>query len=136
MVRVLKYVLGTLVALVLVVAFAVFVLQIPMPWKARAEAKPQAAVRALTPIELVEGQPHTVAVPEVVRRSLGMIRPDGTEALYAAAAPPKRPLVMQGSTALDPARIMRIRARFAPAEVVSIKMVDEPREGGTSATPP
>jgi membrane fusion protein, heavy metal efflux system len=42
-----------------------------------------------------------------------------------------RPLVMPGSTALDPARIMRVRARFAPspsaAEVVQIGQVPEDR---------
>ena len=34
-------------------------------------------------------------------------------------------LVLPGSTALDPARVMRIRARFTPAQVVSIAEVDE-----------
>jgi multidrug efflux pump subunit AcrA (membrane-fusion protein) len=124
--RVLKIVLGTVVAVVLVGAFAVFVLQIPMPWKARAgETKRPAAPRPLSSIEMVEGQPYTVMLPDSVRRSLG-IRQNGIDVLHTATPPTqRRSIVMLGSTALDPARIMRIRARFAPAEVVSIAEVED-----------
>ena len=60
------------------------------------------------PIELVEGQARTVKIPDDVRKSLGILR-DGKEALYIAGAPTqKRQLVMLGSTALDPARVMRV----------------------------
>ena len=37
-----------------------------------------------------------------------------------------RPLVLPGSTALDPTRLARIRARFAPARVVEIAQVQDP----------
>jgi cobalt-zinc-cadmium efflux system membrane fusion protein len=77
----------------------------------------------------VEGQPHTLSVPDNVRRALG-IRKGTTELIAPAKEPTRtRPLVMPGSTALDPTRLMRIRARFAPspssAEVVQIGQVAE-----------
>jgi cobalt-zinc-cadmium efflux system membrane fusion protein len=123
--RVLRIAAGTLVAVALVGAFAVFVLQIPMPWKrAQAETRPTKP-RAPAPIKLVEGQPYTVRLPESVRKSLGILQ-NGEDAVFIAGAPTqKRQLVMLGTTALDPARVMRIRARFAPAEVVSIAEVED-----------
>ena len=36
-----------------------------------------------------------------------------------------RPLMFSGSTALDPTRLARIRARFAPARVVKIGQVQD-----------
>jgi cobalt-zinc-cadmium efflux system membrane fusion protein len=125
MMRVMKYVVGSVIALALVLAFAVFVLQIPMPWKrAHAETRPSKP-KTLAPIELVNGLSYTVKLPDDVRKSLGILR-DGRDALYIAGAPTqKRQLVMLGSTALDPARVMRVRARFTPAEVVSITEVEE-----------
>jgi cobalt-zinc-cadmium efflux system membrane fusion protein len=120
-----NYVVGGVIALALVLTFAVFVLQIPMPWKrANAETRP-AKPRTLAPIELVDGQLHVVRVPDDVRKSLGILR-GGQDALYIAGAPTqKRQLVMLGSTALDPARVMRVRARFTPAEVVSVTEVED-----------
>jgi len=49
----------------------------------------------------------------------------GEQEPVAVAQVPKtmRPLVLPGSTALDPARIARIRARFAPARVVQLAQV-------------
>jgi cobalt-zinc-cadmium efflux system membrane fusion protein len=128
MLRVLKFVFGTCIAVALIGAFALFVLDIPLFGKAKAETEPPKPTRQLATIELVPGKPHTVAIPESVRRSLG-IRRNGQDVLAKAEVPRQmRPLVLPGSTALDPARIMRIRARFAPAEVVSIKLVDEPQK--------
>jgi cobalt-zinc-cadmium efflux system membrane fusion protein len=126
MVRVLRVALVAVIAIALMGAFAVFVLEVPLPWRtAKAEA-PQQPKAAVPSIELVEGPPHTLAVPESVRRSLG-IRKGGKDHLAVAVAPKQvQPLVLPGSTALDPARIMRIRARFAPAEVVKIGEVEDP----------
>src|SRR5262249_23733471 len=47
--------------------------------------------------------------------------------------PPQKglPMVLPGSTALDPTRLLRIRARFAPAEVVRIGEVFVPGDGPT-----
>jgi cobalt-zinc-cadmium efflux system membrane fusion protein len=74
-------------------------------------------------VSLVKGSPHTLAIPEDVRTVLG-IRKGHRDAL-AAAKPPTvmKPLLLPGSTALDPTRLARIRARFAPARVVEIGQV-------------
>jgi cobalt-zinc-cadmium efflux system membrane fusion protein len=62
-------------------------------------------------------------VPDEVRLALGIRR--GGQDIFATAQPPSQPqaLVLPGSTALDPTKLMRIRARFAPAEVVEIAKV-------------
>jgi cobalt-zinc-cadmium efflux system membrane fusion protein len=74
-------------------------------------------------VELVPGQAHTLAIPEDVRRSLGILKRDGKEAVFEARVPSQtRPLVLTGSTALEPTRIQRIRARFAPAECLSVNV--------------
>ncbi len=132
MVRVFKFVLGSIVAVALVLAFAVFVLDIH-PWQAKADQpKQHSAPRQPTPIKLVG--PYTVEIPEEVRRALG-IRQHGQEGVVQAKLPThKRELVIPGSTALDPDRLMRIRRRFAPAQVVSLAEVDEPLK--TPSVPP
>jgi membrane fusion protein, heavy metal efflux system len=120
--KMLQYTLTTLAVVILFCSFLVFILEIPMPWKANAEESYVPAVQRgdIPPIQLVSDPPHTLEVPEEVRRSLGM-RKGNKENLAAAKAPTEaRPLVIPGSTALDPARIVRVRARFAPAEVVKI----------------
>jgi len=82
-------------------------------------------------IELVAGQPHTVTIPEDVRAALG-IRKGGVDQLAAAVAPTEaRPLVLSGSTALDPSRLFRFRVRFTPAECTEVGLVDETGEGPT-----
>jgi len=49
------------------------------------------------------------------------------DAVAVAQAPKTtRPLVLPGSSALDPARLARIRARFAPARVIQIAQVWDP----------
>ncbi|MDB5307971.1 MAG: hypothetical protein JWO38_2173 [Gemmataceae bacterium] len=65
---------------------------------------------------------HTLSVPEEVRTSLG-IRKDGKDVVATATLPAtNQTLSLPGSTALNPAGISRIRARFATngTEVVSI----------------
>jgi cobalt-zinc-cadmium efflux system membrane fusion protein len=119
-------------------AMAVGVL--PVPWQSQAEAKAPPPPRAeLSGVELVPGRPHTLAIPEEVRKSLGIRK--GNKDLIAEAKKPTqtRPLVMPGSTALDPTRLMRIRARFAPspssAEVVAIgKVPEDRRQNGKTQT--
>lgn len=122
MMTIAKYGLTSLLVVGLGIAFAIFVLEIPLPWQASA-AEVHLPVPPATPvpaIELVADMPHTLQVPEGVRRSLGIRR--GSKENLATAQPPSqsRPLVLPGSTALDPSRIFRIRARFAPAEVVQV----------------
>jgi cobalt-zinc-cadmium efflux system membrane fusion protein len=71
-------------------------------------------------VHRVEDMPHTLVVPEEVRKALGI------GASKAAALPTKvHPLVLSGSTAFDPARLTRIRIRFTPAEVVEIAKVPD-----------
>jgi cobalt-zinc-cadmium efflux system membrane fusion protein len=74
-------------------------------------------------VSLVSGQAHTIQVPEEVAGTLGIRK--GQRDLVAIAQAPTmmRPIVLPGSTALDPARLDRIRARFAPARVVEIAKV-------------
>ena len=90
-------------------------------------------------MELVKGQAHTLFIPEDVRAALG-IRKDGVDLVATAHRPTwMRPLVMPGSTMLDPTRIMRIRALFAPSpsspKVIEIGQVKEdPEVTGTGQT--
>ena len=76
-------------------------------------------------ISLASGMAHTVAVPEEVCAALGIRK--GEHVAVAEAQPPTamRPLVLPGSTAFDPARIARIKARFAPARVVDLAKVPD-----------
>jgi cobalt-zinc-cadmium efflux system membrane fusion protein len=71
-------------------------------------------------VALVKGKPHTLEVPEDIRTILGIRK--GKHDVFAEAQAPTRmrPLLLSGSTALDPTRLARIRARFAPARVVAI----------------
>lgn len=112
--------------------FLVFVLGVPIPGMQH-EPDDELEIRAQAPlgVRLVEGQPHTLLVPEDIRATLG-IRKGGKDQVEVVKAPTQtRSLVLYGSTMLDPERLMRIRARFAPAEVVSIGMVHDlnPRTG-------
>jgi cobalt-zinc-cadmium efflux system membrane fusion protein len=109
--------------------FAAAIGALRLPWgHGQAAAGPPAKPPALA-VELVQDQPHTLSVPEEVRRALG-IRKGGND-LIAVVGKPMHSLAleMSGSTALDPTRLYRIRARFAPspssAEVVQIGQVAE-----------
>jgi len=111
-----------------------------LPWSAAAdELQPADPKTSELQLKLVEGQPHTLFVPEDVRKALG-IRKDNIDLIVVAKRPTRvRPLMMPGSTALDPTKIFRIRARFAPspssAEVVQIGQVaQDPRRSGTLHT--
>ena len=84
-------------------------------------------------VSLVKGKPHTLEVADDVRKALG-IRKGDAELLVAARVPDTMPpLLMTGSTALDPQHLARIRARFAPARVVQLAQVHDfsPKTGKT-----
>jgi cobalt-zinc-cadmium efflux system membrane fusion protein len=85
-------------------------------------AKPRVAV------DLVAGMPHTLSVPERVRKALGI-----GDSVVAEAPKLNRPLTMPGSTALDPARVMRVRTRFN-AEIVEIAQVPDTKRSATGET--
>lgn len=120
-------------------AFSAYVLDVHFPGlyghgKEDENKEPDDKNQPLLPgVSLVKGKPHTLEVPDAVRRTLGIRK--GNQELLATVRTPDtmRPLVMTGSTALDPKRLARIRARFAPARVVEIAQVHDfsPRTGQT-----
>jgi membrane fusion protein, heavy metal efflux system len=121
-----KNVVVTLGFLAFLAGFLMFVGIIPPPWKAWAASYvilPPPAGLAES-VELV-GE-YTIAVPEDVQQSTG-IRKGRTENVAIAVVPTRaQDMVLPGSTALDPTRLYRIRARFAPARVVNLApVVDE-----------
>jgi cobalt-zinc-cadmium efflux system membrane fusion protein len=140
-----KVVGALLLGVVLVVGF-VAANGVIRPSAAAEEEKPAAAKNvggdksaSTDSIELVPGKPHTLFIPSDVRAGLG-IRKDNVD-VYVTAKVPKtmRPLEMPGSTALDPTRLFRVRARFAPspssAECVQIgQIAEDPRRSGKSQT--
>ncbi len=82
-------------------------------------------------IELVSGEPHTLYLPEGVRKALG-IRKDNVDQIATAVKPTRtRDLAMPGTTMLDPTRLIPIRALFAPspssAQVIEIGTIEEDR---------
>jgi membrane fusion protein, heavy metal efflux system len=92
-------------------------------------AEKQPAPPSRLAVELAEDVPHTLIVPERVLKALGIQETEVAEAPRQA-----RPLVMPGSTALDPARVMRVRTRFN-AEVVQItQVVDVDRRTASGET--
>src|SRR5262245_50875135 len=112
-------------ALVVLGGLAIALGAVPAPWEAHAEEPTQEPPKPALGVELVKGLPHTLAVPTDVRIALG-IRRGNAERVHVVRRPTKtQPLVLPGSTALDPARLLRIRARFAPAELVQIGKVHD-----------
>jgi cobalt-zinc-cadmium efflux system membrane fusion protein len=87
------------------------------------EEKETPAPAARSKVTLVPSQAHTLDVPEEVCASLGIRKGDRYAVAPAQTPTIMRPLVLPGSTALDPTRLARIRARFAPARVVQIGQV-------------
>jgi cobalt-zinc-cadmium efflux system membrane fusion protein len=125
---------SVLVILAALLVGAVSIGAVRLPWQSSAVADEPKVVRskpATEGVKLVEGRPHTLAVPKEVRTALGIRKGDVDGIVEAKPATRKRPLVMSGSTALDPTRLHRVRARFAPspssAEVVHIAQVPEDR---------
>jgi cobalt-zinc-cadmium efflux system membrane fusion protein len=132
-------VFGGIVVAATLAALGCYLFGVPVPhlpaWGKESNAKEEKP-RGEPPasgVALVPGKPHTLAVPEDVRTVLG-IRKSGQDQVVVAAAPAAmRALTLSGSTALDPTRLARIRARFAPARVVSIGQTHDysPRAGRT-----
>ena len=123
--RFLKTVGILLLILVVLTAFALASGAVKLPWATAAAEKVDPPAKETLAVALVKGKPHTLEVPEHVRAVLGIRK--GKQDLFAVAQRPTtmRPLVLSGSTALDPARLARIRARFAPARVVEIGQVQD-----------
>jgi cobalt-zinc-cadmium efflux system membrane fusion protein len=115
-----------LIVAVVLVIFLGFVLGVRLPGMgANAEEVNIETPRRLG-VDLVKDQPHTLFVPEEVRAALG-IRKGGRDLIEVVKVPTTtRPLTLYGSTSLNPARLVRIRARFAPCEVVQIGQKADP----------
>jgi cobalt-zinc-cadmium efflux system membrane fusion protein len=122
-----KSAVGAAVVVLILAVFIAFVAEVP--WfsnlfaSAKEQQQQQPASSILPTVELVPDRPHTLFVPQDVRMTLG-IRKAGVDTTAVAKAPTQtRPLVLPGSTMLDPARIMRIRVRYTPADVKEIGQV-------------
>ena len=119
--------------LAILLALAVAFGAVKLPWATPAAEKEAPPEKETLGVKLVAG--NSLLVPEEVRKSLG-IRQDGVDQIAVAEKPARtRPLVMPGSTALDPARLIRVRVRFAPADVVEIGKIDDPH-GSPGNVPP
>jgi cobalt-zinc-cadmium efflux system membrane fusion protein len=128
-----------IVAVAVLAGLAVATGQVPAPWTTKKTDEPMRVEASRLGVELVPDMPHTLSVPEDVRKALGIRK--GTKEQIAVAALPTHghPLVMPGSTMLDTALLTRIRARFAPspssAEVVEIGQVaEDPAQSGKPET--
>ncbi len=120
------------VALLVLAAFLLYILGVPIPGLsagAEATAPPPPSVAA--GVTLADGAPHAVVVPEDVRTALGIRKvkkgASGKEVpyddVYTAKAPKPaetRPMILTGSTYLDPDKVLHVRVRFTPAQVVRI----------------
>jgi cobalt-zinc-cadmium efflux system membrane fusion protein len=121
-----------LIVFAVLVIFMAFVLGVPIPGLHAAPKEMKITAAPALGVRLVKGARHTLEVPVEVRETLG-IRTGGQDHVAITRVPTQtRPLTLYGSTALDPTRLMRIRARFAPAEVVLIGTTIDPLKTGSS----
>ncbi len=112
------------VALAVLVVFVVFISGVPIPGLSAGQEPTTSAPPGLA-VDLVKDMPHTLFVPDDVKKALGILQGDKDDVYTAAAPKETRPLVLTGSTALDPNQILHVRARFAPAKVVHIGTTDD-----------
>jgi cobalt-zinc-cadmium efflux system membrane fusion protein len=134
-----RRIISGLAAVVIVAALAglgsqLLGVQIPGFARPAREEKGKAEKKEQPPgVSLVSGKPHTLEISEDARAALGIRK--GTQDLLAVSREPSetRPLVLPGSTMLDPGRLARIRARFAPCRVVDIVQAHDvsPKTGRT-----
>jgi cobalt-zinc-cadmium efflux system membrane fusion protein len=102
-----------------------FISGVPLHLLAGGDPRAKSATSATSNVKLVSDEDYTIDVPDEVCAKLGIIKrgPDGTtrEAVAEAEAPSEiEPLVMPGTTMLNPNRLARVKARFAPARVVEV----------------
>jgi CheY-like chemotaxis protein/multidrug efflux pump subunit AcrA (membrane-fusion protein) len=117
-------VLGVSIVVLVLAAFLAYVAEVPllsqMFASTKEEKQPTPEGSALPKVELMRDRPHTLVVPRDVRTALGIRKGDVDVTVLAKPPTESRPLRLPGSTAFDPARVMRVRARFAPARVQKI----------------
>lgn len=123
-----------LIVAVVLVIFLGFVLGVRLPGMAAADENIKIEAPRRLGVDLVKDRRYTLSVPDDVRVTLG-IRKKGKDQVEVVKVPTAtRPLTLYGSTALNPARLVRIRARFAPCEVVEIgKQPVYPGEPGNTS---
>jgi cobalt-zinc-cadmium efflux system membrane fusion protein len=124
--RVVVAILLTVVLIPPLAAFYSFFSGVPLHILASSkEAEKAQELSTLPRVSLVADQIHTLRVPDEVCAALGIRKPGQSADAVSVASIPKamRPLVLPGSTALDPTRLARIRARFAPARVVDLAQI-------------
>jgi cobalt-zinc-cadmium efflux system membrane fusion protein len=131
--KVARYAAGVVVLLLVVATIGAANGALKLPGRENAGAPETAspANQSVAAIELVPGESHTLYVPADVRTALG-IRKNNVDQIVTAAKPTTtRPLLMPGTTMLDPTRLIPIRALFAPspssAQVVEIGTIEEDR---------
>jgi membrane fusion protein, heavy metal efflux system len=120
---------------VVLMAFVVASGAVKLPWQTAVSENTAPPPKEALAVELVAGKPNSLLVPEEVRRSLGIHKGNADQIAVAEKPTRTRPLVMPGSTALDPARLIRVRVRFAPAEVVEIAKIDDPHSSPGNVPP-
>jgi cobalt-zinc-cadmium efflux system membrane fusion protein len=118
-----------IVALTVLAAGGVIMLGVRPPWQ-HDDAEQTLTAAPPRNVELVKDEDvpeHSLRVPEDVRVSLG-IRRNGEDVVYETKRPEQgQQLVLPGSTLVDPTRVTRIRVRFAPADVVAIREIENYR---------
>jgi cobalt-zinc-cadmium efflux system membrane fusion protein len=132
--RLVVAILVTMVVIPPSAAFYSYFSGVPLRLPASTRDQEEQGARAGSPrlsVALVSGQAHTLQVPDEVCASLGIRKGDHDSVAIAQPPTTMRPLVLPGSTALDPTRLARVRARFAPARVVDLGQVWDrsPRNG-------
>lgn len=103
---------------------------VPLHLLAGSDPKARSEHRVGTDVTLVPGEDYTIDVPDEVCAKLGIAKrgPDGSmREAVADAEPPSEiePLVMPGTTMLNPNRLARVKARFAPARVLEVAKVHD-----------
>ena len=107
-----------------------FVSGIPLHLLAGGDPRATSANSAGSNVRLVSDEDYTIDVPDEVCERLGIVKRghDGTtrEAVAEAEAPSEiEPLVLPGTTMLNPNRLARVKARFAPARVVEVATIHD-----------
>jgi cobalt-zinc-cadmium efflux system membrane fusion protein len=99
--------------------------------KEEREERAEVEAAARSSVTLVPREAHSINVSPEVCNTLGIMK-GGRDSIAVAQVPSTmRPLMLPGSTALDPTRLARVRARFAPARVVQLaKIWDYNRKTG------
>lgn len=107
-----------------------FLSGIPLHVLAGSDPRKNLANASEAKVTLVPDVDYTIDVPDEVCAKLGIVkrRRDGTTREAISEAEPPReiePLIMPGTTMLNPNRLARVKARFAPARVVEVAKVHD-----------